>query len=51
LKFPYDCFLSVPLPFEGYYCKLCPSNNPRRKNHMNHFSVSTRRLYFVFMSI
>jgi hypothetical protein len=33
LKFPYECFLSVLLLFEGYYCKLCPSNNPRRKNH------------------
>jgi hypothetical protein len=33
LKFPYECFLSVFLPFEVYYCKLCPSNNPRKKNH------------------
>jgi hypothetical protein len=32
LKFPYEHFLSV-LPFEDYCCKLCPSNNPRRKNH------------------
>jgi hypothetical protein len=32
LKFPYECFLSV-LPFEGCCCKLCPSNNSRRKNH------------------
>jgi hypothetical protein len=32
LKFPYECFLAV-LPFEGYCCKLCPSYNPRRKNH------------------
>jgi hypothetical protein len=31
LKFHYECFLSVLLPFEGYCCKLCPSNNPRRK--------------------
>jgi hypothetical protein len=30
LEFPYECFLSV-LPFEGYCCKLCPSNNARRK--------------------
>jgi hypothetical protein len=30
LQFPYECFLSV-LPFVGYCCKLCPSNNPRRK--------------------
>jgi hypothetical protein len=28
--FPYECFLSI-LPFECYCCKLCPSNNPRRK--------------------
>jgi hypothetical protein len=32
-KFPYECFLSVLLPFEGYCCKLCPSNNPKRNNH------------------
>jgi hypothetical protein len=31
-KFPYKYFLSV-LPFEGYCCKLCPSNDPIRKNH------------------
>jgi hypothetical protein len=30
LKFPYECFLSA-LQFEGYCCKLCPSNSPRRK--------------------
>jgi hypothetical protein len=29
LKFPYECFLSVLL-FEGYCCKLCPLNKPRR---------------------
>jgi hypothetical protein len=23
LKFPYECFLSVLLLFEGYGCKLC----------------------------
>jgi hypothetical protein len=50
LKFPYECFLSV-LPFEGYCYKLCPSNNPRRKNHTDHFSVSTRGLCFVFLSV
>jgi hypothetical protein len=33
LKFPYKYFLSVVLPFKGYCYKLCPSNNPRRKNH------------------
>jgi hypothetical protein len=32
LKFPYECFLSVLLLFECYCCKLCASNNPRRKN-------------------
>jgi hypothetical protein len=32
LKFPYECFLSVLLLFEGYCSKLCPSNNPRRKS-------------------
>jgi hypothetical protein len=31
LKLPYECFLSVLLPFKGYCCKLCPSKNPRRK--------------------
>jgi hypothetical protein len=32
-------------------CKLCPSNNLRRKNHTDHFpSVSTRRLCF-FLSV
>jgi hypothetical protein len=42
LKFPYECFLSVILPFKGYCCKLCPSNNPRRKSHSDYFSsVST----------
>jgi hypothetical protein len=33
LQSPYEWFLSVLLLFEGYSCKLCPSNNPRRKNH------------------
>jgi hypothetical protein len=37
LKFPYECFLSA-LPFEGYCCKLCSSDNPRRKNHTVPFS-------------
>jgi hypothetical protein len=32
LKSPYKCFLSVLLLFEDYCCKLCPSNNPIRKN-------------------
>jgi hypothetical protein len=31
LKFPYVYFLSVLLPFEGYYCKFSPSNNPKNK--------------------
>jgi hypothetical protein len=31
LKFPYECFLSVLVLFEGYCCNLCPSNNTRRK--------------------
>jgi hypothetical protein len=31
LKFSYECFISVLLPVKGYCCKLCPSNNPRRK--------------------
>jgi hypothetical protein len=30
LQFPYEYFLLV-LPFRGYFCKLCSSNNPRRK--------------------
>jgi hypothetical protein len=29
LQFPYEYFLLV-LPFEGYCCKSCPPNNPRR---------------------
>jgi hypothetical protein len=33
LKFPYKCFIPVLLLFVGYFCKLCPSNNPIRKNH------------------
>jgi hypothetical protein len=33
LKISYEYFISVLLPFEDYCCKLCPSNNPRRKNH------------------
>jgi hypothetical protein len=32
LKFPYECFLSVLLLFDGYCCKLCPSNNLRKKS-------------------
>jgi hypothetical protein len=32
LQFPYVYFLLVLL-FRGYYCKLCPSNNPRIKNY------------------
>jgi hypothetical protein len=32
-QFPYEYFLLVLLPFGGYCCELCPSNNPRRKNH------------------
>jgi hypothetical protein len=55
LKFPFECFLSVLLLFEGYCCKLCPLNNPRRKSlapiSSNFSSVSTRRLCFVFLSI
>jgi hypothetical protein len=52
LKFPCQCFLSVLLTFEGYCCKLCPSNNPRRKNHKDYFSsVSARCICFVFLSI
>jgi hypothetical protein len=55
MKFPYECFLSVLLLFEGYSCKLCPSNNPRRKSlapiSSNFSSVSTWRLCFVFLSI
>jgi hypothetical protein len=54
LKFPYECFLSVLL-FEGYCCKRCPSNNPRRKSlaptSSNFSSVSTRRLCLVLLSI
>jgi hypothetical protein len=30
LRFPYDYFLLV-LQFGGYCCKLCTTNNPRRK--------------------
>jgi hypothetical protein len=33
LQFPYEYFLSALLLFRGYCYKLCPSNNPRRKNH------------------
>jgi hypothetical protein len=32
LQFPYEYFLLV-LPFGGYFCKFCPSINPRIKNH------------------
>jgi hypothetical protein len=28
-QFPYEYFILV-LPFGGYCCELCPSNNPRR---------------------
>jgi hypothetical protein len=52
ILFLYECFLSVLLPLEGYCCKLCPSHNPRRKNHNDRFSsVSAQRLYSVFLSI
>jgi hypothetical protein len=55
LKFPYECFFSILLLSEGYCCKLCPSNNPRRKSlapiSSNFSSVSTRLLCFVFLSI
>jgi hypothetical protein len=30
LTLPYKNFLLVLLPFGGYCCKLCPSNNLRR---------------------
>jgi hypothetical protein len=33
LQVPYEYFLLVSLPFGSYCCKLCPSNNPRRKKH------------------
>jgi hypothetical protein len=33
LRVPYEYFHVVLLPFGAYCCKLCPSNNPRRKNH------------------
>jgi hypothetical protein len=52
LKFPYEYCLSVLLLFEGYCCKLCPSNNLRRKSLApisSNFSVSTRRLCFFFL--
>jgi hypothetical protein len=42
LKFLYECFLSVLLPFECYCWPLC---------HLNFSSVSTRRLCFVFLYI
>jgi hypothetical protein len=32
LQFPYEPFILV-LPYGGYCCKLCPSNNPIRKNN------------------
>jgi hypothetical protein len=32
LQLSYNYFLLV-LPFRGYCCKLCHSNNPRRKSH------------------
>jgi hypothetical protein len=32
LKFTYEYFHLVIL-FGDYFYKLCPSNNPRRKNH------------------
>jgi hypothetical protein len=32
LQFPYEHFLVVFLPFGSYCCKLCLSNNPRRKS-------------------
>jgi hypothetical protein len=31
LQFYYKYFLLALLPFGGYCCKLCPSNNPTRK--------------------
>jgi hypothetical protein len=31
LQFPYEYFVLVLLPFWDYCCKICPSNNPRRK--------------------
>jgi hypothetical protein len=31
-KFPKESFLSVLLLFEGYCCKFCTANNPRRKH-------------------
>jgi hypothetical protein len=48
LKFPYECFLSVRL-FEGYCCKLCPSNNPRRKNHTDNFSALDAYVLFSYL--
>jgi hypothetical protein len=32
LQFPYKYFLLVLL-FRGCCCKVCPSDNPRKKNH------------------
>jgi hypothetical protein len=50
LKFPYEYFLSVLLPFEGYCCKLCPSNNPRRKKSHGSLLLSKHStLMFCFL--
>jgi hypothetical protein len=45
LKFPYENFLSDLHPFEGYCCKLCPSNNPRRKNQKIYDQVNVLAKY------
>jgi hypothetical protein len=49
LKFSYECFLSV-LPFEGYCCKLCPSQNRRRKKSQGSLPLSKHStLMFCFL--
>jgi hypothetical protein len=45
LQFLYEYFLLVLLPFGCYCSKLCPSYNPRRKNHKDSDQVNALAKY------
>jgi hypothetical protein len=49
-QFPYEYFLLV-LPFGGYSCKICSSNNPRRINHTDQDRVSEIAFHIYYCTV